>query len=128
MCTQSKLITAHKLHTYIVTQNYNIRIASCLFFIVPLNLTTNVKENSIAVTWESAESRYCGNVLYYVCNLFHNNTVTESNHTIYLNHTFENLSAGTTYNISVAAVNRVGMGEAALVNVTTCKLRAILVS
>ena len=92
-----------------------------------MNLTTNGAVDSIAVTWESAESRYCGNVLYYVCNLLHNNNIRESIHTIYLKHTFEKLSPGMTYNISVAAVNRAGMGEAAFVNVTTRKLRAIAI-
>ena len=89
-----------------------------------MNLTTNVTTNSIVVTWESAESRYCGNVLYYICNLLHNN---KSIHTIYLNHTFKQLNPGATYNISVAAVNRAGMGNAAFVNTTTRKLRAIAI-
>ena len=87
---------------------------------------TNVTVNSITFTWESAESRYCRSILYYVCNLLHNNS-TESNSTIYLNHTFETLSPGMTYNISVAAVNRAGMGDAVLTNATTRKWRAIAI-
>ena len=93
-----------------------------MYFIEPEDVNvTNKSTMSLTVSWKPAQSRYCGNVLYYVC-LLTNYTVLApiTINATDQNCTFDGLSANTVYNISVSAVNKAGIGEAAIVvNITT---------
>ena len=90
-------------------------------------MNTTYSPNTIIVSWDAAESPYCGGVLYYIVvissdeysNIIYltvNVTVSTATYT----HTFSNLRNDTNYNITVTAVNRAGAGMTTeLTNVRT---------
>ena len=93
-----------------------------IIFIEPENVTTVASVTYISVSWNPVESPYCGDVLYYVCSLTHQNTTLKITTDRYFCK-FNKLNAGTAYYISVVAVNRAIMGKAAFIYATTdCKL------
>ena len=84
--------------------------------------SVRITNTAITVEWDSADSpSVCGPLLYYNVTIV--NLVDPSN----MNSTqetgnraeFPNLNNGTSYNISVAAVNRVGTGPVRTFNETT---------
>lgn len=90
-------------------------------------MNTTYSPNTIIVSWDAAESPYCGGVLYYIVvissdeysNIIYltvNVTVSTATYT----HTFSNLRNDTNHNITVTAVNRAGAGMTTeLTNVRT---------
>ena len=76
--------------------------------------------NRITIVWDPADSPYCGPVSYIV-------TIVNSVNASDMNTTktrgtraeFFNLINGTSYNISVAAVNRIGSGPSITTTVST---------
>ena len=76
------------------------------------NLRNSRTLNAITVLWDPADSPYCGPVLYYTVTIINlvdaadmNTTTTSQTRA-----EFSNLINGTSYNISVIAVNRVDSG------------------
>ena len=87
-----------------------------------LNLrNTERTRDTITIEWDATDSVDCGPVLYYVvvirnlvisCDInYFNVTVPRAD--------FHNLISSITYAISVAAVNRAGVGVETTINVTT---------
>ena len=95
------------LHTYVVVKNLR---------------SNSVTTNEITVMWDPAVSPSgCGPVFYYIVtavNLMDSSTITmEAFGNVA---TIRMLSDGTTYHISVAAVNRAGTGpSSSMISVTT---------
>ena len=83
-------------------------------------MNSDTTDTAIIITWNPAVSPNCGPVLRYTVNATSlvdssvrrperlNQTVAE----------FTNLINGTNYNISVAAVNRAGIGQSSTITVT----------
>ena len=80
------------------------------------------RSNKITVTWDPANSPYCGEVLHYqvvissdeYCNIMNDSIRATS-----LSETFSNLKSNTSYTITVSAVNRAGIGMLEMINITT---------
>jgi len=71
------------------------------------------------MVWDPADSPYCGPVLYYSVTIVNSDDVSDMNTTEISESTikFSNLISGTTYNISVAAINRAGTGPTSTISV-----------
>ena len=85
------------------------------------NLRNSATTNTtIIITWDPAISPGCGSVLYY--NVIATSLADASDrNAIVTSQTiagFSGLMNGTSYNISVAAVNRAGSGPSSTINVT----------
>ena len=90
----------------------------------------NTNTVDITVSWDAANSPYCGGVLYYIVMISsdeHSNimndtvivTVSTDDITMF-NTTFSNLRNDTNYNITITAVNRAGAGMTnAVMNIRT---------
>ena len=75
------------------------------------NSSTN--EINIIVTWDAANSSYCGGVLYYIVMISsdeHSNIMNDTVNVTDLTVTFYNLRNDTNYDVTVTAYNRVGAG------------------
>ena len=73
-----------------------------------------ITANAITIVWDPADSPNCGPVLNYTVTIVNSVNANDMN-TTQSNKTrveFSNLINGTSYNISVAAVNRAGTGPA----------------
>ena len=100
-----RMLTLNSLYTHTGVPNFG---------------TPESSRNGITIEWDPADSPYCGLVYYNV-------TIVNSVNAIDLNTTetrgtraeFFNLINGTSYNISVAAVNRVGPGPSIITTVST---------
>ena len=76
--------------------------------------------DSITIQWDPANSPYCGPVLYYVVNIAPSENISDMIINASKSNTeFLNLINGTLYNISVAAVNRAGIGPISTISVIT---------
>ena len=77
--------------------------------------------NSITVVWDPADSPNCGRVLYYIVTIVNLNDTTDRNTTELSGLTveFSNLTNDTSYDITVAAVNRAGTGQISALPVST---------
>jgi len=73
------------------------------------------------MVWNPADNPYCGPVLYYNVTIINSNDVSDMNITETSESTikFSNLISGTTYNISVAAINRAGTGPTSTISIIT---------
>jgi len=91
------------------------------FFIGVSNLRSSSKTtNTITMMWYP-DSYNCGSVLYYNVTIVNSVNSSDMNITESSESTikFSNLINGTTYNISVAAINRAGTGPTSTISVTT---------
>ena len=85
---------------------------------------SEIRTNKIAVEWDQPAERpsnNCGPIFYYnvtIVNLDDVSDVNSSKETVN-SAEFSNLINGTSYNISVAAVNRVGTGPVSTITETT---------
>ena len=82
---------------------------------------TESSRNGITIEWDPADSPNCGPVLYYNVTIVNSVNANDMN-TTQLSVTrieFCNLINGTSYNISVAAVNRAGTGPSITTTVAT---------
>ena len=73
---------------------------------------------SLLVEWDPPNSSYCGGPLYQVVissdgDVIHNITTTRTNVT------FSDVTSDTAYNVTVVAVNRLGVGATEMTNVFT---------
>ena len=95
------------LHTYVGVENF-----------VSVSVTTD----EIIVVWDIRPS-YCGPVVDYVVTAVNladlSDMRTPTLNGMEATYTISNLRNGTSYSISVAAVNRVGTGPSSMINVTT---------
>ena len=73
------------------------------------------------MVWNPADSPYCGPVLYYSVTIEKSDDINDMNiiETSESTIKFSNLISGTTYNISVAAINRAGTGPTSTISVIT---------
>jgi len=97
-------------------------VAQFDFFIGVANLrSTSKTTNTITVVWDPADSPYCGPVLYYNVTIVNSDDVSDTSiaETIKSTIKFSNLISDTTYNISMAAVNRAGTGPTSTISVIT---------
>jgi len=93
-----------------------------LIFIGISNLRSSIKTtNTITVVWDHADSPYCGPVLYYSVTIVNSHDVSDMSITETSESTikFSNLMIGTTYSISVVAINRAGTGPTSTISVIT---------
>ena len=96
-----------------------------LFYTGVSNLRTPGRNrNKITIVWDPADNpkyNYCGPILYYIVTIVNSLNATDMNITEINKRTteFSNLINGTSYNISVAAVNKVGTGPSSTIIVTT---------
>ena len=83
--------------------------------------SSNRDRNTITIVWDPADSPNCGPVLYYTVTIVNSVDATDINTTVTSERgiEFSNLINGTSYNISVAAVNRAGTGPTFTVVVAT---------
>ena len=63
---------------------------------------------NIIVTWDAANSPYCGGVLYYIVMISSDNIIIDTVNVTDLTVTFHNLRNDTNYDVTVTAYNRVG--------------------
>ena len=86
-------------------------------------MNTTYSPNTIIVSWDAAESPYCGGVLYYIVMISsdeYSDIITVKATPSTATYTFSNLRNDTNYNITVTAVNRAGAGMTTeLTNVRT---------
>ena len=87
--------------------------------------TTN-SEDTITVTWEAANSSYCGGVLYYIVMISsdeHSNNIMNATMNVtdlsLLTATFTDLMNDTNYNITITPYNRVIAGMSTTVSIRT---------
>ena len=96
------------IHAYVGVSNLRIS-----------EMTTNT---TIRVEWDPADSpSECGPVFYYIVTIVNLDDPSDMNSTEETGNRAEisNLNIGTSYNISVAAVNRVGTGPISTITETT---------
>ena len=101
------------IHTCICTLVHTVGASNLRY----LTRTTN----TITIVWGPADSPNCGPVLYYTVIIVNSVDANDMNTTVTSERgiEFSNLTNGTSYNISVAAVNRAGTGLTSTISVTT---------
>ena len=101
------------IHTCICTYVHTVGVSNLRY------LTRTV--NTITILWNPADSPNCGPVLYYTVTIVNSVNPTDMNTIVTSERGTEfcNLMNGTSYNISVAAVNRAGTGLTSTIIVTT---------
>ena len=89
---------------------------------------TTYRLDLIIVTWDPASSPYCGEVLYYqvvISSDEHVNIPNDIVNATCLAVTFLDLRSNTTYTITVAAVNKAGIGMGDSITVKTAATEVI---
>ena len=86
---------------------------------------SSYSSNIITLTWDPANSPYCGEVLYYqvvISSDEHANIPNNIVNSTCLTTTFLDLWSNTAYTITVTAVNRAGSGIVARITVVTARV------
>ena len=106
MCSINRLIPVHFYVSYF------------MYLIVLMLRDVSRTNTSITINWYPDETSYCGPVICYNVAI-RNFSFIFTDKTTETNFKFSNLMSRTSYNISVAAINRAGTGPASAITLTT---------